>query len=193
MVAVGVIGLRAWRSTVPLRDRLGLGLAALVGLAVALLGSLAPDLLGWVVAHVPGGGLLRDGSRFIALLAPLAASLFGTGVAVVVGKVAERAVQILVGTVLVLMPLALMPDLGLGLGGRLSTVSYPAEYAAARDAIAERQDAGARGDTLLLPFSSYRLPTWNDGAAHPGPDRTVPDAELPRQRRALRRRRGDRR
>lgn len=162
VVAVCVAGLRTWRADVLLRDRLGLGLAALVGLAVALVGSLAPDLLGWVVAHVPGGGLFRDGSRFVALLAPLAASLFGTGVAVVAGKVAERAGRILVGTVLVLAPLALMPDLGLGLAGRLSAVSYPPEYAAARDAIQERQDAGVRGDTLVLPFSSYRLPTWND-------------------------------
>lgn len=162
VVAVCVAGLRAWRSGVLLRDRLGLVLAALLGLAVALLGSLAPDLLGWVVAHVPGGGLFRDGSRFVALLAPLTASLFGTGVAVLVGKVAERAGQVLVATVLVLAPLALMPDLGLGLAGRLSAVSYPAEYAAARDAIEERQDAGVRGDTLILPFSSYRLPPWND-------------------------------
>jgi hypothetical protein len=162
VVAVCAVGSRAWRSGILLRDRLGLVLAALAGLAVALVGSLAPDLLGWVVAHVPGGGLFRDGSRFVALLAPLAASLFGTGVAVLVGKVAERAGQVLVATVLVLAPLALMPDLGLALAGRLSAVAYPAEYAAARDAIQERQDAGVRGDTLILPFSSYRLPPWND-------------------------------
>jgi len=163
VLAVGAAGLRAWRSRILLRDRLGLGLAAAVGLVVALVGSVAPDLLGWVVAHVPGGGLLRDGSRFVALVAPLAASVFGTGVAVVVGRLAERAVQIAVGTVLVLVPVALMPDLGLGLGGRLSPVSYPSEYAAARSAVEQRQDGGVRGDVLLLPFNAYRLPTWNDG------------------------------
>ncbi|MBA2952374.1 hypothetical protein GON03_20340 [Nocardioides sp. MAH-18] len=163
VLAISAAGFRAWRSGLLLRDRLGLGLAAAVGLVVALVGSVAPDALGWVVAHVPGGGLFRDGSRFVALVAPLAASLFGTGVAAVVGRLGERAARIGVGTVLVLVPLALMPDLGLGLGGRLSPVSYPGEYAAARSAVAQRQDAGVRGDVLLVPFSSYRLPAWNEG------------------------------
>ncbi|WP_243060220.1 hypothetical protein [Nocardioides sp. SR21] len=162
VVAVGLVGVSTWRSRVLLRDRLGLGLAAVIGLVVALVGSVAPDLLGWVVANIPGGGLFRDGSRFVALLAPLAASLFGTGAAVLVAKVAERASRILVATVLALVPLALMPDLGLALAGRLSAVDYPEEYAAARSAIQERQDAGVEGDVLLLPFSSYRLPSWND-------------------------------
>lgn len=163
VAAVGVAGLRAWRSGVALRDRLGLGLAALAGLTVALVGSVAPDALGWVVAHVPGGGLFRDGSRFVALVAPLVASLFGTGVAVVAARLTETGARVLVATALVLVPVALMPDLGLGLGGRLSPVSFPDEYAAARVAIEQREDVGAEGDVLLLPFNSYRLPSWNEG------------------------------
>lgn len=163
VVAVCVAGLRAWRSGILLRDRLALGLAALVGVTVALAGSLAPDALGWFVAHVPGGGLVRDGSRWVALVAPLSASLFGTGVQAVVGRLDQRGGQIALGTVLVLVPVALMPDLGLALGGRLSPVAFPDEYAAARSAVERRQDAGVRGDALLLPFNSYRLPSWNDG------------------------------
>jgi hypothetical protein len=65
--------------------------------------------------------------------------------------------------VLVLAPLALMPDLGMALGGRLRPVDYPAEYAAARAAVEARRAGGVCGDVLLLPFSSYRLPSWNDG------------------------------
>ncbi|MFC7497484.1 MULTISPECIES: hypothetical protein [unclassified Nocardioides] len=163
VVGVSAVGLRRWRSSIALRDRLGLGLAAVVGFLVALAGSVAPDAVAWIVAHVPGGGLFRDGARFVALLAPLVASLFGVGVAAVVDRLAERAARIVVATVLVLAPVALMPDLGLALSGRLSPVDYPDEYAAARAAVQQRQSDGVRGDVLLLPFNSYRLPSWNDG------------------------------
>jgi hypothetical protein len=163
VVGVSAYGVRRWRSSLPLRDRLGLLLAAGIGLVIALAGSVAPEALSWVVAHVPGGGLFRDGSRFVALVAPLAAGLFGVGAAAVVARVTERAGRIAVATLLVLAPIALMPDLGLALGGRLAVVDFPTEYASARTAVQERQDAGVRGDVLLLPFNSYRLPDWNGG------------------------------
>lgn len=163
VLAVSVAGLRRWRSSVALRDRLGLVVAAGAGLVVALAGGIAPGALGWVVAHVPGGGLFRDGARFVALLAPLAASLFGVGVAAVASRLTDRVPRVVVATVLVLAPAALMPDLALGLAGRVDPVEYPGEYADARAAIQERQAAGVRGDVLLLPFSSYRLPDWNGG------------------------------
>ena len=54
--------------------------AAAVGLVVTLLGNLFPHFLAWLASTVPGAGLLRDGSRFLALLAPLLACLFGLGV-----------------------------------------------------------------------------------------------------------------
>ena len=162
LLGVSAIGIRRWRSSLLLRDRLGLVLAAALGFLVAMVGSIAPDTLAWFVAHVPGGGLVRDGSRFVALLAPLAASLFGVGAAAVVGRLTERGARVAAATVLVLVPIALMPDLAFGLGGRLSAVDYPDEYAAARSAVQDRQDAGVAGDVLLLPFNSYRLPDWNE-------------------------------
>ena len=64
---------------------------------------------------------------------------------------------------LVLLPLALLPDLAFGVSGRLGAVGYPDGYARARAAVSARQDVGASGDVVLLPFSSYRQPVWNRG------------------------------
>lgn len=163
VLGLSACGIRRWRSSLALRDRLGLVVAAGVGFVVALAGSVTPGALEWVVAQVPGGGLFRDGSRFVALIAPLSASLFGVGVAALADRLAGRAARITVATVVVLAPVALMPDLGLGLGGQLASVDFPGEYADARSAVHQRQEAGIQGDILLLPFNSYRLPEWNGG------------------------------
>lgn len=161
-LSVAAVGLRRWRDSVLRRDRQALVAAAGIGLLVALSGSVMPEALGWMAGNVPGGGLFRDGSRFLALLAPLEACLVGIGASALAGAVRTRPAQVVAATSVVLMPLALLPDLGLGLGGQLRVVSYPSEYADARSAI----DGRAReheGDLLLLPFSSYRVPSWNEG------------------------------
>jgi hypothetical protein len=56
----------------------------------------------------------------------------------------------------VLLPVALLPDLALGVSHRLQPAHYPAAYAEARDLL----DDGT-GDVLVLPLSSYRAPEWN--------------------------------
>jgi hypothetical protein len=122
-----------------------------------------PGAVGWLVAHVPGAGLVRDGTRFVALVAPLQAVLFGLGVARAVAAVGDRRVGLSLGTVLVLSPVTVMPDAALGLSGRLAAVSFPQEYAAARTALAGSRRAGHAGDVLALPFTSYRQPGWNGG------------------------------
>ncbi|WP_394281112.1 hypothetical protein [Corynebacterium sp.] len=43
---------------------------AAAGFAVALTGWLAPQLLGWVVETIPGGGLLRDSQKWLILAIP---------------------------------------------------------------------------------------------------------------------------
>jgi hypothetical protein len=60
---------------------------------------------------------------------------------------------------LALVPVSLMPDAAWGGSGALSAVDYPASYASAREAIGDADGA----DVLVLPFSSYRAPAWNDG------------------------------
>lgn len=165
VLAVCAAGVSTWRRREPIAERTSLLVAGGVGIAVAMAGSAVPGSVEWLVAHVPGGGLVRDGTRFIALLAPLQAVLFGLGVERVATTVARRHRQLgaTVATGLVLAPVALMPDAAWGLAGQLRAVSYPDELVAARHAMQERRDAGRGGDLLSLPFTSYRRPQWNNG------------------------------
>lgn len=142
----------------PLARRLGrrttTALVALwaAGYAVAVLSWAAPDAVGWLAGHVPGGGLLRDGTRLLALSAPLTAALVASGAA----SCAQRAPRLLVAGAGALLPLAFMPDAAWGIGGELEPADYPAEWAPARAAL-----GGGNADLLVLPFTSYRAPTWN--------------------------------
>ncbi|GAB2447375.1 hypothetical protein GCM10027062_31340 [Nocardioides hungaricus] len=162
--ALAAVGLR------PLARRLGRRTTgALVGLwlagyLLAVLSWAAPGAVGWLVETVPAGGLLRDGSRSLALCAPL------TAVAVAEGarwcaqwcaqwcarRCVQRASRALIGIAAALVPLAFLPDAAWGIGGALRPIDYPAEWAAARASLGE-----GRGDLLVLPFTSYRAPAWN--------------------------------
>lgn len=156
------LGLRSWRVVGRRSDGLALSVVAIVGLVVALASVVAGDAVGWLVANVPGAGLVRDGTRFLALVAPAQAVLFGLGVARLAEAVPARTLAIAAGTALALSPLALMPDAALGLSGRLGAVDLPDEYAAARRALVASREAGHHGDLLTLPFTTYRRPSWND-------------------------------
>jgi len=163
LAALAAAGARpAWRR---LGGRTAWPLLALwvVGIGLALWSWAAPGTLGWFAAHVPGGGVLRDGSRALALAAPLTAVLVAAGAE----RLAERArvasgevsVRILVGIGAALFPLAMLPDAAWGISGELAPATYPADYADARDALADPPP----GDLLVLPFTSYRAPEWNHG------------------------------
>ncbi|ROR91420.1 hypothetical protein [Nocardioides aurantiacus] len=165
LLALGAAGLSAWRRDERSGLRLALPVLAGLGLVVALAGWASPGAVAWLGSAVPGAGLLRDGTRWVALLSPWLASLVGLGVARAARAVRPAAAGLAVGTLLVLAPVALAPDVAGGLGGRLVPVEYPAEHAAARAAL-DRAVAvrdGGGGDVLLLPFSSYRAPSWNGG------------------------------
>ena len=134
----------------------------LLGWGVATLTWLAPDTVGWLAGQLPGAGLVRDGSRLLALCVPALVGLTSSGAASLCQRAPGRVAALAWGTALVLLPLALMPDAAGGLVGGLRPVSYPADYAAAREAVG-RVTAYARGDVLILPFTSYRAPDWNHG------------------------------
>lgn len=164
VVGLAVCGVRRWWRSEAAGVRRTLLSLAVVGLLVSLAGRLAPDLLATVVSTVPGAGLLRDGTRWVALVAPLQAVLVGLGCATLVERARPAAVGLAAATLLVLAPVALLPDAAWGLGGRLQAVDYPREHDVAREAldraVADRPDGG---DVLLLPFSTYRAPAWNGG------------------------------
>jgi hypothetical protein len=137
--------------------------SAVLGWAFAVLSGTAPGLLGWLAATVPGGGLLRDGSRFLALAAPAVVLAVAAGAERIVSLGPVRIARLGLATGLVLLPLALLPDLAAGASGRLRAVDYPPEYAEATRLLGEERARGVDGDVLLMPFSSYRAPSWNGG------------------------------
>ncbi|HXH79150.1 hypothetical protein [Nocardioides sp.] len=140
------------------------GLAALVvcwaaGWGLAVVSWAAPDAIGWLAAHVPGGGLLRDGSRLLALAAPLTVVLAARGADAALERLPDPPTRVLVAGLLALLPVALMPDAAWGSSGELRAVSYPSVLHDMRAAVHE----APAGDVVLLPFTSYRAPEWNNG------------------------------
>ncbi|WP_012180455.1 hypothetical protein [Salinispora arenicola] len=152
-----------------LRRRLPPGISARLvvlagaGFLLAALGA-APgtaEVLRWAVAHLPGAGLLRDGQKFLAPYALLLMVCAALGVERLVTRV-ERVSREVAGVVLVgvlLLPVAVMPDLAFGGAGRLRPVSYPADWREVAGRLAD--DPG--GEVLALPLSGYRAYPWNPG------------------------------
>lgn len=132
-----------------------LAVLAVIGFAVALAGVAAPAAVQALVEAVPGAGLIRDGSRWVLLMTPAIV----VGLAGAVRSVTARpATQVAGWLVALALPVALVPDLGWGVGGSLRAVDYPDAWETMATRIAG--DDGA-GDLLSLPFSPFRAPRWN--------------------------------
>lgn len=155
---VMAIGVRYW----PGDDRgfrMRLAALAAVGLAVAAAGWVLPGFVQWWVESVPAGGLVRDGTRFLALLAPFSAVALAHGAARILAAVPARPTHWFVAGMLVFLPVASLPDLALGVSGRLDPVQYPPAWAQMREEISS---SDVTGDLLVLPFDPYRAPEFND-------------------------------
>jgi hypothetical protein len=133
-----------------------------VGLVLALLPVLAPGVVDAVATAVPGGGLLRDSGRFLALCAPLLVVLVAGGVQRIGEALDVLPARVALALAASLFPVMVMPDLAWGVGGALRGSDYPADYAEARSALAAQED-DEPGDVVILPFTSYRAPAWTDG------------------------------
>ncbi|GAA0337187.1 hypothetical protein NE235_24675 [Actinoallomurus spadix] len=130
----------------------GLGAAALAGLVLASLGAVVPGLLRWAIGLWPGFAVLRDGQQYVAPLAVVVA----VGIGVAVDRVAGRRPEL--AALALLVPVALLPGLAWGAGGRLAAVRYPADWSRARAVV-----RAAPGDVLVLPWEAYRGYAWNGG------------------------------
>ncbi|GAA4607256.1 hypothetical protein GCM10023195_27360 [Actinoallomurus liliacearum] len=130
----------------------GLGVAALAGLVLAALGAVVPGLLRWAIGLWPGFAILRDGHQYVAPLAVVVAVGAGLAVDRVAGGRPELAVLAF------LVPVALLPGLAWGAGGRLAAVRYPADWSRARAVVAAEP-----GTVLVLPWEAYRTYAWNGG------------------------------
>ncbi|MDQ3155607.1 MAG: hypothetical protein M3Q98_02630 [Actinomycetota bacterium] len=137
---------------------LKLGALGSVGVLVALSGWVATDAVASIAGAMPGGGLLRDGTRYLLLLAPLEAWSFGVGAHALARQLDRRAGAVMAAATLTLLPVVAMPDMAWGLAGQLKPVDYPTSWQSARDGLATLP----AGDVLILPFTSYRQPDWNN-------------------------------
>ncbi len=128
---------------------------AVLGLALAWLSALDPFGL-WtaLVVHLPGGGVMRDAQKLLAPWVVVASA----GAGILVHDLQRlRAVGPALAVLVAALPIALLPSLAWGVGGRVTAVEVPADLRAAATMLSE-QPPGAVG---LLPWSQYRRYTWN--------------------------------
>jgi hypothetical protein len=159
LLLLAVAGGQGWLRAEGPRDRAAYLVCWCVGWGVALLTWVSTDLTGWLAASLPGGGILRDGSRLLGLCAPLVAVLVAHGAARLGAAFQGAGQRTAVLWMLALAPFALMPDAAWGVDSRLEAVSYPSSYDEAREAVGDADGT----DLLVLPFTSYRAPGWNGG------------------------------
>ncbi|NQU37356.1 MAG: hypothetical protein HQ526_07135 [Actinobacteria bacterium] len=118
-----------------------------------------------LMGGIPGGGVLRDGQKLLIPLVLFTALAAPLGLAVVL-KRARASIRFrnlaLVG--LLIVPLAVLPDMALGGWGKLGAVAYPASWGELRQQIEQSPD----GDAISLPWGPFRRYDWNS-------DRTVLD------------------
>ncbi|MGK8554249.1 hypothetical protein [Nocardia gipuzkoensis] len=120
--------------------------------------------LEWLVAHVPGAGLLRDTQKYVALAMPAYALCAAAGCGVLARRFsavrrpaaagrpgqAHRAVTATVATVFVVLLVLPLYDLAWGAGGAVRTVHYPDGW----QRVAERVDDST--DIAVLPGGMFR-------------------------------------
>ena len=169
---LGVVG----RAVSPGQHRWpGLGVAAVAGLVIACLGVTAfgQDLLRSAISAFPGFAVLRDAQQFAAPLALAEAVGFGLAVAWAMNPRAflikraepERSARpdpagMAIGVLAILAPVLLLPGLAWGAAGRLRPAWYPGQWLAAARVV---DASAAPGSILLLPWETYRTPSWNHG------------------------------
>lgn len=158
IAVVGVGSITLWRRRellvdAPLVRALGvLGVVVVVGLAITAVGPGSGALAG-VVSAIPGGGLLRDSSKFVALVMPIVA----VASAAAVWRLRDLVPSGFALAAVVLLVVAPLPDLAWGVGGRLSTVQYPDDWAR----VAQLVPADA-GDVALWPPGTVRQYPFTD-------------------------------
>lgn len=151
---------REWRRTPALA---GLAVAGLCCLVVAAASALPGGraIVTAIVTDVPGGGLLRDSQKFVAVWALVVAVAAGLLVewlrdaakTVGAGRVAAAAVA---GAV-ALWPVATLPGMLWGAGGRWEAVSYPTAY----QRMSDRIDRLPAGGLAVFPWTLYRSYAWD--------------------------------
>jgi hypothetical protein len=149
LVATAAIGWPAVRRRLPSGIAVRLTWLAGGSVVLALGGAIAPGaaVLRLLVGHVPGGGLLRDGQKFLIPYALLLVLAVACGVEWLAGRLGTEAGGV-VRVAAVLLPVLAVPDLAWGGSGVLRPVAYPADWA-----VVDRIISAAPGQVLALPFA----------------------------------------
>lgn len=145
-----------WRSDV--RFARSMSLLGATGLVIATAGWWGIGLMELLVDQIGPFALLRDGTRWLALLAPLESTLLAFGVHRWMQRMNDEVWRSF-AVVCLFLPLAALPDLANGVDGRLTPVAYPDDWSTARAAI---EESPVGGDVVVLPFTIYRQPRWNE-------------------------------
>jgi hypothetical protein len=164
-VVVLAVAVTGWRIVLRRWDRgAAVGLLAAAAAGLALAGAYTvPPLRGAVdaaIAHLPGGGMIRDAQKFVAPLALVEAIGFGVGVERVLAMLAPSRWRAVAACALVAAPLLLEPGLAWGAAGRLGTATYPSDWRQAHQVMAADPEPGAM---LVLPWHLYLGLPWNGG------------------------------
>jgi hypothetical protein len=164
LLGLAAAGIRRWR-----RWHRGESVRLLVlwsvGFGVAVITWALPGVLDRVAEIVPGGGLLRDGTRVLAWCLPVYAGLPAAGAARLADLAAREGAgaRRLVAAACLGLPVLLLYDAGWGISGDLRAVHYPHSWVVVSDRGYPPGVDRGDGDVLVLPLSAYRAPAWNHG------------------------------
>jgi hypothetical protein len=159
VLVLAVLGWPRLRAGLPAGMALRLAALAGGGFVLAAAGASAPGaaVLRFLVEHVPGAGLLRDGQKFLVPYALLLVLCLACSVERLGDRLGAEAGGV-IGVGAVLLPVLALPDLAWGGAGALRTVQYPDDFTAVAGIVAQ-----APGEVLALPFGEYRRYGWNGG------------------------------
>jgi len=136
------------------------GSVAVLGLLAALASTALPVTWSTVIEAVPGAGLARDAHKLLAPWALILAAAAGEGGARLASAARDRASRIVIVIALAIIPIACQPDMLLGVGGRLESVEYPADWATVREVL---ETSERPGDVASFPWTAFRRFDWNPG------------------------------
>ncbi|GGC62537.1 hypothetical protein IEU95_12610 [Hoyosella rhizosphaerae] len=150
-------GWQLWKTT-SRRLPLALGFlaaCAVVGPAIVATGP-GMRVFAHVVATVPGGGLLRDTHKWVALALPFY---------ILCGAAATLWLCTIIGrrmapTVLCVMLIVVLPDAAWGVGGALRPIQYPPGWA---EVSAHFAESAQKGSVAVLPAGMFRHYSYGTG------------------------------
>lgn len=114
-----------------------------------------------IVQNIPGGGIVRDGQKFVGPWAIGIAVMVSLGVWQIANALIRRGIStVMIAVAAVVGPLIMSLDVLFGISGVMKASDYPQSWRDIDQHLASHADA----DDLLivLPASAYRIFEWND-------------------------------